>query len=94
MGRAEKWRVKRLPEKLLKIRKELNLSQNDLVKRLGLEGRIYGNNVSEYESGKRQPPMPIVLMYARLTGISTDVLIDDELDLPAKLSFKEIKQQK
>jgi transcriptional regulator with XRE-family HTH domain len=88
MGRAEKWRVERLPEKLLKIRQDLNLSQDELVKRLGLEGKIYRNNVSEYESGKRQPPMPIVLMYARLTGISTDVLIDDELDLPEKLPSK------
>ena len=85
MGRAERWRVERLPEKLLKIRKDLNLSQDELVKRLGLEGKIYRNNVSEYESGKRQPPMPIVLMYARLAGISTDVLIDDALDLPDKL---------
>jgi transcriptional regulator with XRE-family HTH domain len=88
MGRAEKWRVERLPEKLLKIRQDLNLSQGELVKRLGLEGKIYRNNVSEYESGKRQPPMPIVLMYARLAGISTDVLIDDELDLPEKLPSK------
>jgi len=81
MGRAEKWRVERLPEKLLKIRKDLNLSQDELVKKLGLEGRIYRNNISEYESGKRQPPLPIVLAYARLIGISTDVLIDDEIDL-------------
>ena len=87
MGRAERWRVERLSEKLLKIRKDLNLSQDELVKRLGLEGKIYRNNVSEYESGKRQPPMPIVLMYARLVGISTDVLIDDELDLPDKLPY-------
>lgn len=88
MGRAERWRVERLPEKLLKIRKDLNLSQGELVKRLGLEGRIYANNVSEYESGKRQPPMPIVLMYARLVGVSTDVLIDDGLDLPESLPSK------
>ena len=81
MGRVKKWRVERLPEKLLKIRKTLNLSQEDLVKSLGLEGKIYRNNISEYESGKRQPPLPIVLAYARLVGISTDVLIDDELNL-------------
>lgn len=85
MGRAEKWRVERLAEKLLRIRKELNLSQDELVKRLGLEGKIYRNNISEYESGKRQPPMPVVLMYARLVSISTDILIDDELNLPKKL---------
>ncbi|HEX8733942.1 MAG TPA: helix-turn-helix transcriptional regulator [Pyrinomonadaceae bacterium] len=90
MGRAERWRVERLAEKLLKIRQDLNLSQDELVKRLGLEGKIYRNNVSEYESGKRQPPMPIVLMYARLVGISTDVLIDDELDLPEKFPYSKV----
>lgn len=88
MGRANKWRVEKLPEKLLKIRKDLNLSQEDLVNKLGLEERIYRNNVSEYESGKRQPPMPIVLAYARLARVSTDVLIDDELELPEKLPAK------
>lgn len=85
MGRANKWRVERLPEKLLKIRKDLNLSQDELLKRLGLEGRIYRNNISEFESGKRQPPMPVVLLYAKVAGISTDILIDDELDLPNTL---------
>ncbi len=84
MGRAKKWRVERLPEKLLAIRKDLNLTQDELVKRLGLEGKIYRSNISEYESGKRQPPLPIVLAYARLAKISTDVLIDDDLDLTEK----------
>jgi hypothetical protein len=30
----------------------------------------------------------VLLGYARLVGISTDVLIDDALDLPAKLLAK------
>ncbi len=81
MGRAKKWRVERLPKKLLEIRTNLNLTQDELVKELGLEGLIYRNNISEYESGKRQPPMPIVLAYAQLAKISTDVLIDDNLEL-------------
>jgi len=32
--------------------------------------------------GTREPPLPILLRYARLAGISTDVLIDDDLKLP------------
>lgn len=32
-----------------------------------------------------EPPLPVLLSYARLVGSSTDVLIDDELDLPGKL---------
>lgn len=81
MGRAKRWRAERLPEKLLQIRQTLNLSQNELIKELGLEGLIYQSNISGYESGEREPPLPILLKYARLAGISTDVLIDDELDL-------------
>ena len=37
---------------------------------------------------KREPLLPVLLAYARLAGVSTDVLIDDELDLPAKLPAK------
>lgn len=82
MGRAKRLRVKKLPEKLLQIRNTLNLSQNELIREAGLEDVIYQSNVSGYESGEREPPLPIVLAYTRVAGISTDYLIDDELDLP------------
>lgn len=84
MGRAKRLRVKNLPKKLLQIRNALNLSQNELIKETGLVNVIYQSNVSGYESGEREPPLPIVLAYARLAGISTDVLIDDDLELPDK----------
>ncbi len=38
--------------------------------------------ISGYETGKREPPLPVLLKYARLAGVSTDVLIDDKLKLP------------
>ncbi|MDX6498509.1 MAG: hypothetical protein QOG23_1769 [Blastocatellia bacterium] len=41
--------------------------------------------VSQYELGTREPPLPILLKYARLAGISTDVLIDDEIGLPDQI---------
>ena len=88
MGRAKRLRVKRLHEKLLQIRKSLNLSQNELIRELGFENLIYQGNVSEFESGEREPPLPIILGYARLADISTDYLIDDELELPGKLTQK------
>ncbi len=37
--------------------------------------------ISGYELGTKEPPLPILLKYARLIGISTDVLIDNELEL-------------
>jgi len=85
MGRAKRLRVEKLPEKLLQIRNSLNLKQSELIKELGLEGVIYQGNVSEYETGRRQPPLPIILKYARLAGVSTDVLIDDGLELSKKI---------
>lgn len=38
--------------------------------------------VSGYELGTRQPDLLVLLRYARLAGVSTDVLIDDKLKLP------------
>jgi hypothetical protein len=42
------------------------------------------NYISALKLGTREPPLPVLLAYAHLAGISTDVLIDDELDLPEK----------
>ena len=44
--------------------------------------------ISNYELGTREPPLPVLLNYARLVGISTDMLIDDNLDLPEHLPVK------
>jgi hypothetical protein len=49
MGRAKRWRVERLAEKLLNIRLSLNLSQKELIKELKLDGEIYQGNISEGE---------------------------------------------
>ena len=88
MGRAARMRTERLAEKLRAIREALGLSQNELIRHLGLEDYIYQANVSGYESGEREPPLPILLKYAQAAGVCLDVLANDELDLPAKLPAK------
>lgn len=88
MGRAARLRSERLAEKLREIRTALGLSQNELIRAMGLEDVIYQSNVSGYESGEREPPLPILLRYARVSGVCLDTLVDDELDLPAKLPSK------
>jgi transcriptional regulator with XRE-family HTH domain len=88
MGRAARLRSVRLAEKLREIRAALELSQNEIIRRMGLEDVIYQSNVSGYESGEREPPLPILLKYARIAGVCLDALVDDELDLPAKLPSK------
>jgi transcriptional regulator with XRE-family HTH domain len=86
MARGARLKPNRLPEKLIQIRVALGLSQNELIRRLDVE--LTQNRISEYETGKGEPPLPVLLRYARLVGVSTDVLIDDELDLPDKLPSK------
>ena len=39
------------------------------------------SRVHEWETGKRQPDLTSLLAYARLVGVSTDMLIDDETEL-------------
>jgi transcriptional regulator with XRE-family HTH domain len=78
-------RQERLGEKLRQIRLTLGLSQSEMLKRLDAEDIITYHQISGYESGRREPPLRILLEYARCVGISTDVLIDDKLDLPKKL---------
>jgi transcriptional regulator with XRE-family HTH domain len=86
MARGARQKPERLAEKLIQIRTALGLSQNELIRSLDVD--LTQNRISEYETGKGEPPLPVLLRYARLVGISTDVLIDDELDLPAKLPAK------
>ena len=88
MGRAARLRSERLAEKLRDIRMALGLSQNELIRLLGLDDVIYQSNVSGYESGEREPPLPIILRYAQAAGVCMDVLVNDELDLPARLPSK------
>jgi transcriptional regulator with XRE-family HTH domain len=85
MGRSARMRSERLAEKLLYIRNALGLSQGGLIRHLEIDDLVYQSNVSGFESGEREPPLPILLKYARAAGVCVDVLIDDELELPGKL---------
>ena len=87
MGHARR-RPKRLAEKLLRIREALGLSQTEMLKRLGVGDEILYTRISDYELDKAEPTLMILLQYARVAGVSTDVLIDDEKDLPAKIPGK------
>ncbi len=75
----------RLAEKLLAIRNALGLSQTEMLNRLGAEELIAYHSISKYELGLREPPLMILLQYARIAGVCLEVLADDKLDLPARL---------
>jgi transcriptional regulator with XRE-family HTH domain len=85
MGRGPREKPERLAEKLLTIRERLGLSQTEMLKRLGAEDRMEYHRISEFESGKGEPSLIVLLQYARAAGVSMEILADDTLDLPAKL---------
>lgn len=74
-------RPQKLAAKLAKIRSDLQLSQSQMVKELGADDQIDRAKISEYETGRRLPPLNILLAYARAGGLIVDDLIDDEIDI-------------
>jgi transcriptional regulator with XRE-family HTH domain len=85
MGRKARMRPERLAEKLRQIRNALGLSQQDMLWRLGYGEVLNLGRMSDYEQGKSEPPLPILLEYARAVNVYVEALIDDELDLPEEL---------
>lgn len=89
MGRAPRPRPARLAEKLLQIRSALGISQAEMFKRLGDTGtRLYARHIDDYEKGRRIPHLEVVLAYARAAGVTMEVIVDDELNLPKKMNPK------
>lgn len=79
MGKTKRPYPRKLARKLREIRTQLSMSQTEIANRLDVKERA---TISQFESGKREPPLPTLLKYARLAGVVVDVLIDDKLDLP------------
>jgi transcriptional regulator with XRE-family HTH domain len=88
MKRSSRTRSKRLPHKLLQIRQALNLSQGQLLTRLGFADDLFSSNISQYENGKRVPSLVVVLRYARVAGVTMEEIVDDKLNLPKVLPGK------
>jgi len=84
MGHARP-RPKRLAEKLRQIRLALGLSQTEMHKLLRAEEQIPYTRISDYELDKNEPSLMTVLAYARVARVRMEEIVDDELDLPARL---------
>lgn len=78
-------RPKRLAEKLLAIRNALGISQTEMMYRLGVQDDISYHRISMFETDKNEPPLAILLQYARVANVYMEALADDEVDLPARL---------
>lgn len=89
MGSGPRPKPLYLAEKLSQIRLALGLSQNKMLERLGLGEELVRSNISKYELGTGEPPLPVLLQYARVANVYLEVLVDDELELPASLPCSE-----
>jgi transcriptional regulator with XRE-family HTH domain len=95
MVRGARVKPARLAEKLLEIRLALGLSQSEMLRRLGLEEQMDYKRISEFERRTTEPHLSVLLQYARVARVHMEDIVDDELDLPAKLpgnvNYKGIK---
>lgn len=91
MGRNRRTRPARLAEKLRQIRIRLDLTQEQMFSRLGdTSSSLWPGHIGEFETGRREPNLLVILAYARIVsttgrGEFLEALLDDEIDLPAKL---------
>ena len=81
-------RPRRLADKLRQIREALGLSQTQMLARLGLEDSMHYGRISQYENDEREPALNTLLSYARVARVHLEDIVDDDLDLPAKLPGK------
>jgi transcriptional regulator with XRE-family HTH domain len=82
MGRSYRSRPKKLGAKLKLIRTRLGLTQPQMIGKLNVKDEpLRAASISAYEKNLREPPLMVLLRYARIAGVSTDVLIDDKMKL-------------
>lgn len=87
MGQSPRPRPKRLAPKLRQIRSLLGFTQEQMAERLKhIQPPPQPGHISEFESGRREPSLLFLLAVAREAGVPMEVLVDDELDLPNRLS--------
>lgn len=81
-------RPERLATKLRQIRDGLGLSQTQMLARLDLQDDMHYGRISQYENDEREPALTTLLAYARVAGVHLEDIVDDDLDLPARLPGK------
>lgn len=88
MGHVRK-RPALLKNKLLAIRDFLNVGQVDMASKLESEILAYSSRpyqikpgrTSEYENGRREPNLFVLMAYARLAKVHLEDLVNDEISL-------------
>ena len=78
----------KLARKLTRIRETLGLTQGELLEMLDFRGAIKQQHISAWEKGIREPDLLSLVKYARAVNVCLEVLVDDDLELPADLPRK------
>jgi transcriptional regulator with XRE-family HTH domain len=90
MGQKRRTQPRKLKNKLKAVRIGLNISQQKMVDLLGYYAPkeiIVPGHISDYEAGKREPNLIVLLAYSKLSNIPVNSLIDDSLELPNILTY-------
>ena len=82
--------IMKLPDKIIKLRKARNWSQEDLAEKLNVSRQA----ISRWENGTALPDAQNVLQISKLFGVTTDYLLNDDYesdeDIPAvRIAAKE-----
>jgi transcriptional regulator with XRE-family HTH domain len=70
VGQRRRPKPKHLAAKLLAIRQKMRASQSEMVAILDMD--LTAARLSEYEQGKREPNLLVLLRYARIAGVHVD----------------------
>lgn len=70
--------MQRFGEKLRTLRKRRGMTLKELACELGFRSHSY---ISAIEFGKKQPSVELVIKIANLFGVSTDQLLNDDLEV-------------
>src|SRR5690349_24552105 len=93
MGTKGRPRPENLSRKLRQIRINRKLSQGEIVRRLGVGESFHVGRISEYESNVREPSLVVLLAYARIARVHLEDIVDDAIDLPARLPGRVIYER-
>lgn len=98
MGRGKRIQPEQLKLKLKVIREHLGLTLQEMsesLKKYEPNEFIDPSYVSQFEKGKREPSLGILLAYSKLIDLSINYFVDDALDLPnlaIRMMFSEIHE--
>ena len=82
MGRAQRIKPAKLGEKLLMIRQRLEYNMPQMAEALSDDLiTVHKQDIFRFEKGEREPSLIISLKYSKISEVSIETLIDDEISL-------------